>query len=202
MSVTLRTVSLRCSSLSIFVEIRFRKNPSVDRFVVFESLPNLLNGLSNGRFVVFDVVLKSILLSTNEIGLLVALVVRLRFGLVVEVSVSDTKSKLLLNIVDVFGLFVVDVLVAISLKSTLLASPGESENGGRKKIELGVELKGLSLLSARKSPTLGSIKFEVEKSASLWKGSRSVQGSRFMAARILEPHLIRSFPTNSGGKNE
>jgi hypothetical protein len=112
--------------LSILVEIRFRKIPSVDRFVVFESLPNLLNTLTNGRFEVFDVVLKSILLSTNEIGRLVAVVVRFRFGLVVEVNVSNEKSRLLLNIVDAIGLFV-DVLVAISLKSILLESPGEGE---------------------------------------------------------------------------
>lgn len=201
MSVKSRTVSLRCSSLSILVEIRFRKTPSVDRFVVFESLPNLLNGLSNGRFEVFDVVPKSILLSTIvEIGRLVAVVVRLRFGLVVEVCTFNRKSRLLLNVVDVFGLFVVDVLVAISLKSMLLESPGVGESGGRKmKLEvLGVELNGLSF-SAKKSPTLGSIKLDDEKSASLWKGSRSAQGLRFMGARMPLPHLVRSLLGNSDG---
>lgn len=175
---------------------------SVERFVVFEFLLNLLNGLLEGLFVlVVDV--KSILLSITVGNDCLLVVVRLRFGLaVVLVNKSAKKSTLLLiKLVEVvFVLLVVLVvgdLVIISLKSRLFEIP---EGVGLKGVGLRVELKGLSL-SGKKSPTTGSMRLEDEKSASLWKGSLSSQGVRFIGDKMPLPHLNRSFPVNSGGKN-
>jgi hypothetical protein len=69
--------------------------------------------------------------------------------------------------------------------------------------EPGVELNGLLLSamgSAKKSVTSGSVKSELDKSASLWKGSVSIHAFRLIGVRMLDPHLIRSFPGKSFGR--
>lgn len=177
-------MSLRCS---IFIAGRL----SVERFVVFDFVPSLLNGLLKGLFVVVEE--KSILLSIIVENVCLLVVVRLRFGLVV-VDNSAKKSILLLILVEGFVLLVVVDLVIISLKSRLFEIP---EDIGL--IGLKVELKGLSL-SGKKSPTTGSMRLDEEKSASLWNGSLSSQGVRFIGDRFPLPHLNRSFPGNSEGR--
>lgn len=126
---------------------------------------------------------KSNLLSIAvAVVLRVPTVVRFFLGLkVVDVGKSSLLSIVVFSLVSVVGREVINVGVSVPM-STIGLAVADGPND-------------------KKTSSSGWTRFVLGKSASLWKGSRSIHGSRFIGMRVPLPHLKRSLPENSGGKN-